>query len=322
MALSDAEEVAALARAARPRRMLVIINPVATKMSSRLKSLVVYALQGRYEVTSVDTEGKGHAIELCRSAAASEYDVVVAFGGDGTVNEAANGLIGSETALTCLPGGSNNVVAKLLGIPTDVVDATEQLLHAADHWEPRTVDLGIVNGRYFTFAAGMGLDASVVERVDSNPRLKARFGPFYFTESAIATFLKHYVVNPPRLEIEVDGRTVAGVSLFIQNAENYTYFNDRAVPLVEGARFDSGCLAGVVLTRARPYDVPTVTFRALSSAARIAKHTAVDAFGAFHEAVVRSTDGRPIPIQVDGDHIGDELEARFSVAPGALQVVA
>src|SRR6185503_14859337 len=211
------------------------------------------------------------------------------------------------------------VVAKLLGIPTDVVDATEHLLHAADHWEPRTVDLGIVNGRYFAFAAGMGLDASVVERVDSNPRLKARFGPFYFTESAIATFLKHYVVNPPKLRVEVDGRTVEGVSLFVQNAENYTYFNDRAVPLVEGAQFDSGCLAGVVLTRARPYDVPTVTLRALSGAARIAKHRGIDAFG---EAGVRSADDRAIPIQVDGDHISDELEARFSVAAGALTVVA
>ena len=77
-----------------------------------------------------------------------------------------------------------------------------------------------------------------------------------------------------------------------------------------------------MLTRARPYDVPTVTFRALSGAARIAKHKGIDAFGAFHEAVVRSTDGRTIPIQVDGDHIDDEIEARFSVAPGALHVVA
>jgi diacylglycerol kinase family enzyme len=322
MVVTLPEGVEALAAADRPKRMLVIINPVATKMSEKLMSLVVYALQGRFEVTTRETEGKGHAIELCREAAARHYDVVVAFGGDGTVNEAANGLAGSRTALTCLPGGSNNVVAKLLGIPTDVVDATEHLLHLADRWAPRTVDLGIVNGRYFAFAAGMGLDASVVERVDRNPRLKKRFGPFYFVECAIVTFLRKYVVHPPRLAVEVDGRSVGGVSLFVQNAENYTYFNDRAVPLVEGARFDSGNLAGVVLTRARPHDVPTVTFRALSGAARIAKHRGIDAFGAFHEAVVRSTDGRAIPIQVDGDHIGDVLEARFSVAPGALRVVA
>jgi len=77
-----------------------------------------------------------------------------------------------------------------------------------------------------------------------------------------------------------------------------------------------------VLTRARPYDVPTVTFRALSGAARIAKHKGIDAFGAFGEAVVRSTDGRTIPIQVDGDHIDDVTEARFSVAVGALRVIA
>jgi len=306
----------------RPKRMLVIINPVATKMSERVRSLVVYALQGRYDVTTRLTDAKGHAIELCRSAAEEGFDVVCAFGGDGTVNEAANGLAGTPTALTVLPGGSNNVVAKLLGIPTDLVDATEHILGLPDRWAPRAVDLGQVNGRYFTFAAGMGLDASVVERVDRNPRLKKRFGPFYFVECAIVTFLRKYVIDPPRLSVSVDGRSVEGVSLFVQNAENYTYFNDRPVPLVEGAHFDSGSLAGVVLTRARPYDIPTVTFRALSGAARIAAHRGIDAFGAFSEAVVRSVDDRAIPIQVDGDHISDELEARFSVAPGALTVVA
>jgi diacylglycerol kinase family enzyme len=320
--MTSPEGVEALAGPERPKRMLVIINPVATQMSDRVKSLVVYALRGRYDVTTCETEAKGHAIELSRDAAAEGYDVVVTFGGDGTVNEAANGLAGTQTALSPLPGGSNNVVAKLLGIPTDLVDATEHLLGVADRWAPRTVDLGVVNGRYFTFAAGIGLDASVVERVDRNPALKKRFGPYYFVECAIMTFLRRYVVNPPRLAVDVDGRSVAGVSLFVQNAENYTYFKNRQVPLVEGALFDSGCLAGVVLTRARPYDVPTVTFRALSGAARIAKHRGVDAFGAFGEAVVRSTDGRAIPIQVDGDHIGDELEARFSVSAGALHVVA
>ena len=312
----------ALSGDGRPKRMLVIINPAATKMSERVRSLVVYALQGRYDVTTRLTEAKGHAIEICREAVEQGYDVVVAFGGDGTVNEAANGLAGSSTALTCIPSGSNNVVAKLLGIPTDVVDATEHLLHMADRWEPRRVDLGLVNGRHFAFAAGIGLDASVVERVDGNPRLKKRFGPFYFVECAIVTFLRSYVVNPPRMSVEVDGRTVAGVSLFVQNAENYTYFNDRPVPLVEGARFDSGSLAGVVLTRARPYDVPTVTLRALAGAARLAEHRGVDAFGAFGEAVVRSVDDRAIPIHVDGDHFADEREARFSVAVGALTVVA
>src|ERR671920_1791257 len=110
------------------RRMLVIVNPYATTVSDRLRNLVVYALQSRYSVEAIDTEKREHATQICREAAREGYDVVVAFGGDGTVNEAANGLAGTRTPLTCLPGGSNNVFAKMLGIPNDVVDATEHLL--------------------------------------------------------------------------------------------------------------------------------------------------------------------------------------------------
>ena len=116
--------------------MLIIVNPYASTVSDRLRHLVVYALQGRYEVDAVDTEARGHATELCREAAHEGYDVVVAFGGDGTVNEAANGLLGSPTPLCCLPGGSANVFGKMLGIPGDVVDATEHLLAMADDWRP------------------------------------------------------------------------------------------------------------------------------------------------------------------------------------------
>src|ERR1700749_3293310 len=154
------EALAALEDSSAPRRqMLVIVNPYATTVSDRLKNLVVYALRGRYEVRAVDTEARDHATELCREAAAEGYDGVVAFGGDGTVNEAANGLVGSNTALCCLPGGRTNVYCRMLGIPTDVVDATEHLLMLADDWRPRRVDVGFVNDRCFLFSAGAGLDA-------------------------------------------------------------------------------------------------------------------------------------------------------------------
>jgi diacylglycerol kinase family enzyme len=115
---------------------------------------------------------------------------------------------------------------------------------------------------------------------------------------------------------------VPGVSAFFQNGEPYTYFKSRPVNLVEGARLDSGDLAGVMLTRARPYDVPTVTFRALSGAARIARHRAIRAFAGIREATIRSVDGRPVPLQVDGDHMSDETVAELSVAPQALRVVS
>jgi diacylglycerol kinase family enzyme len=307
---------------AQARRMLVVVNPYASTMSARLKSLVVYALQGRYDVEAVDTQRRGHATDLCREAREEGFDVVCAFGGDGTVNEVANGLAGCGTPMTCLPGGATNVYCRMLGIPNDVVDATEHLLRVADDWRPRKVDLGVVSGRYFTFAAGMGLDASVVERVDRHPRLKARYGAYFFTQTAISVFLRRYVVRPPRLSVEYDGRTIEGVSAFVQNGNPYTYFRSRPIQLADGAALDSGDLAGVVLERANPVDMPTVLWRAFSPRAKIERHRQVTAFHGVDGVIVRALDDRGVPVQVDGDFIGELDEAVFSIAPGALSVVS
>ena len=305
------------------RRMLIIVNPYATTVSVRLKNLVVYALQGRYEVTSVETKARGHATELCREAQDEGYDVVVAFGGDGTVNEAANGLAGGDVPLTCLPGGATNVYCKMLGIPGDIVDATEHLLRMADDWRPRRVDLARVNGRHFTFSYGVGLYASVVERVDRHPVRKARLGAWYFTWAAVTTFLTRYVAGPPRLEVELgEGRTLSGVTALVQNGDPFTYFRNRPLHLADAGSIDDGVLTGVVLRRSTPTVMPTVIWRVFSGRARLTNHRAVDGFEGATEVVVRSADGRPIPLQVDGDHIGDVTEAVYGIAPRALPVVA
>src|SRR2546423_2020891 len=274
------------------RRMLVIVNPYATTVSDRLKNLVVYALRGRYEVHAVDTEARDHATELCREAAREGYDVVVAFGGDGTVNEAANGLAGSRTPLTCLPGGRTNVYCRLLGIPTDVVDATEHLLRLADDWRPRRCDTGRLNDRHFLSSSGAGLDASVVQRVDAHPRLKARMGEWYYTWTGIKTFNRKYLFRPPRLEAELQSERVQGVTAIIQNAAPYTYFGNRPVDMGEGATLDSGDLAGVVLERASVVDIPTIIWRALSRRARLTRHRRVHGFSGVTSLNVRSLDGR------------------------------
>jgi diacylglycerol kinase family enzyme len=339
------------------RRMLIIVNPYATTVSDRLRHLVVYALQGRFEVDAVDTQARGHATEICREAAHEGYDVVVAFGGDGTVNEAANGLLGSRTPLCCLPGGSANVFAKMLGIPGDVVDATEHLLAMADDWRPRKVDLGVVNGRCFTFASGLGLDASVVERVDANPAMKARLGPYFFAWVAVSTFLRRYLLSPPRLLVEAGGqpgeatagdasasasaagavagagmsadeataatgRALRGVTAIVQNGSPFTYFQDRPIEIVDGAELDSGALAGGVLHRATPLSMPFIAWRALSRRASVASHRQVTGLRDLSELVVRSADERPLPLQVDGDYLGEVAEARYSILPQALNVVS
>jgi len=311
------------AEGARPsKRMLVIVNPYASTVSDRLRNLVVYALRGRYEVDAVDTEGRGHATELCREAALEGYDAVVAFGGDGTVNEAANGLAGSLTPLTCLPGGSTNVYCRLLGIPAEIVDATEHILGLADDWRPRAVDLGEVNGRAFTFSSGIGLDASVVERVDAHPHLKARLSEYYFTWAAVTTFMRRYLVGPPRMEVVAGDERVRGVTTVVQNAAPYTYFNRRPIDLAEGAELESGALSAVVLRRANPLDMPTVIWRAFSRRARIVRHRQVSSLRGLEGLTVRSLDERALPLQVDGDHVDDVREAAYALRPRALRVVA
>jgi diacylglycerol kinase family enzyme len=304
------------------RRMLIIVNPYATTVSDRLKNLVVYALRGSYQVDAIDTQARNHATELTREAAREGYDVVVAFGGDGTVNEAANGLAGSDTPLYPLPGGRTNVYCRMLGIPTDVVDATEHLLQLADAWSPRRLDLGRVNERAFLFSAGVGLDASVVERVDAHPQLKARVGEWYYTWIGIRTFNRRYLFHPPRLEVRLGDERVRGVTAIVQNGSPYTYFGDRPVEMAEGATLDGGDLSGVVLTRATPIDIPTIIWRALSKRARLTRHRKVHSFSEVDGLVVRSLDERPLPLQVDGDYIGEAPEAEFSLSPRGILVVA
>jgi diacylglycerol kinase family enzyme len=304
------------------RRMLIIVNPYAATVSDRLRHLVVYALQGRFDVDAVDTEAPGHATEICREAAHEGYDVVVAFGGDGTINEAANGLLSSTTPLCCLPGGTTNVFARLIGIPGELVDATEHLLAMADDWRPRSVDVGVVNGRCFTFASGLGLDASVVERVDARPRLKARLGPYFFTSVAVATFARRYIVRPPRLALTAGGETVEGVTAIIQNGSPFTYFRDRPIDVAEGARLDSGTLSAAVLRRATVLDMPTLAWRAFSRRAPVLGHRQVSGFSGLREFSVHSTDGRELPLQIDGDYAGHVAHARYSILPRALRVVA
>jgi hypothetical protein len=161
-----------------------------------------------------------------------------------------------------------------------------------------------------------------VRRVDARPRLKARMGEWYFTYAAMTTFLGRFLVRPPQVEVRVGARTVRGVTAIVQNAEPYTYFNRRPIDIAEGVRLDSGTLAGVVLRRASPLDAPTIAWRAFSTRRRIVHHRRVDDFADVRELTVRSLDARALPLEVDGDYVGDVTEAEYAVTPGGLRVVA
>lgn len=309
--------------------MLIIVNPYATTVSDRLRNLVVYALQGRFDVEAVTTEAQNHATEIGREARDGDYDVVVAFGGDGTLNEVANGLAGTDLPVGILPGGSTNVVARSLGIPNDVVDATEHLLSLLDDWRPRQIDLGNVDGRRFVFACGAGLDATVVRRVDENPKLKAKAGPYYYSWAGISGFYRKYLLRPVRMRVESDaGEPIEGVTAIAQNADPLTYFASRPVRVAEGIAIDDGTLSMAVLRRGAQRDLATLIPRLLSESRSAAAHRQIAHFDDVHEAAVTSVSKdkegalRAFPLQVDGDYIGDRTHISLRAEPGALTIVA
>jgi diacylglycerol kinase family enzyme len=289
----------------------------------------VYALQGRYDVEAVSTQAQNHATEIGREARDGGYDVVVAFGGDGTLNEVANGLAGTDVPVSVLPGGSTNVVCRTLGIPNDVVDATEHLLSLADEWAPRKIDLGVVDERHFVFSCGVGIDATVVKRVDAHPKLKARAGPYYYSWAGISGFYRHYLHNPVRVRVETDaGDPVEGVTALAQNSDPFTYFANRPIRVCEGIDIDDGSLSMAVLKRATQRDMPSLITRLFSDRLAASKHRQVEHIGGVTEATIASIsedkngETRSFPIQVDGDYIGEQTKVELKAAPGALTVVA
>jgi diacylglycerol kinase family enzyme len=310
------------------KRMLIIVNPYATTVSDRLRNLVVYALQGRFEVEAVATEAQNHATEIGRQAIDGGYDVVVAFGGDGTLNEVANGLAGTDLPVAILPGGSTNVVCRTLGIPNDVVDATEHLLSLADDWAPRKIDLGRADQRRFVFACGVGIDATVVRRVDENPRLKSKAGPYYYSWAGVSSFFRKYLLRATRVRVETDGMAVEGITAIAQNSDPLTYFGNRPIRVCEGIDIDDGTLSLAVLKRAAQRDMPTLVPRLFSETRTAAGHKQVIHFDDVSFATITSASedkegiSRAFPVQVDGDYIGERTRVELGIDPGALTIVA
>lgn len=315
--------LAALEGPARRRRMFVVVNPHAAGVDARVRALVVAGLSRRFDVEAADTEAPGHATGLAGAAARDGAEIVVTLGGDGTLNEAAGGLLGTGVPLFPLPGGSQNVYAKILAIPADLVDAAEHLLHLADAWRTRTVDVGRVGGRIFTFSAGAGLDAAVVQRVDADPARKARWRELAYMQAATVVFLRDYAVRAPRLIVEAPGQEpVEGMTVIVQNATPYTFAGRRRIDVCDGVDLESGTLSAAVMRRTGPLDLPAMGARLWFAGLDVTGHRHVTAFEGCAGLSVRRVDGTPFVVQVDGDALEPAPSAQFEVLPGALTVAA
>jgi diacylglycerol kinase family enzyme len=302
-------------------QLLLIVNSSASSVTARTRVVIQKALSADHRVTLAETSRRGHATRLAQGAANDGTDVVVVLGGDGTLNEAANGLAGSATALAPLPGGSTNVFCRTLGLADDPIEATGALLDSLARRSIRRVGLGTVNDRYFLFHVGMGYDAAVVQQVERRSELKRYASHALFVWAAFDTAIRHYDRSRPRLAVHhADGRVIDdGYLAVCFNTTPYTYLGTLPIHVAPDAGLDRDGLVVVTVRTLRVRTMVTLLASALRGGRRFAHHPLVDHRSGVHE--LRVTGHGPFPYQLDGDFLGEVDSLRFRYVPEALALV-
>jgi diacylglycerol kinase family enzyme len=311
-------------------RALLLVNPSATTTTERSRDILVRALRSEVELDVVYTEHRGHAANLAREAAREGFGLVVTLGGDGTVNEAVNGIMTADSgppadradrrpALAVVPGGSTNVFARALGLPKDWAEGTGVILEALREGRTKTIGLGRADDRYFTFCAGLGLDAEVVRRVERARRNGSVSTPVLYLRSTAMQYLFGTQRRAPLLTLErPDEPAQPGLAwLLVQNTTPWTYLGDRPIQPNPEASFDTGL------------DVLAIRLLRLPSTARTATQLLTGAAELRGKHVLRLHDlagftvraARQMAFQVDGDYLGERDKLDFASVPGALRVV-
>ncbi len=301
-------------------RILLLVNSSASSVTARARVVIQKALSADHDVTLAETSRRGNATRLAQGAVVAGTDVVAVLGGDGTLNEAANGLAGTSTALAVLPGGSTNVFARTLGLPNDPIECTGVLLEALARGAVEPVGLGSVNGRYFLFHVGIGFDAEVVRQVERRGKLKRYAGHPLFMWAAVDTWSRHYDRSRPRFAVHHDDGTVVddGYFALCLNTHPYTFLGNRPLAVAPDATLERG----LVMLTLRSLDLST-TLMAVASAFQTGQRLRQHRLTVYRTDLteVKVTGHGPFPYQVDGDYLGavDELILRHE--PDALCLV-
>ena len=303
-------------------RVLLLVNPFSSSVTARTRVVIRKALAGDHEVELVATARRNHATRLAQGAAADGVDVVVVLGGDGTVNEAANGLAETATALAVLPGGSTNVFARTLGLPNDPVDATAVLIEALERRSIRRVGLGSANGRYFCFHVGMGYDAALVEQVERRSGLKRWAGHPLFMYAGLDTFLRHYDRRHPHFTVRYpDGEVVTdGYFTICANTNPYTYVGATPFDIAPDTTLEDG-LAVVTVTSLRADRLIRVGAKALHGGRALATDPAIHFRDDVAAVTVAAIGEVAFPYQVDGDFLGETRRIDLRHVPEVLALV-
>jgi diacylglycerol kinase family enzyme len=304
----------------RRMRVLLLVNSSASSVTARGRVVIQKALSADHDVTLAETSRRGHAARLARGAANEGVEAVVVLGGDGTLNEAANGLAGTDCALAPLPGGSTNVFARTIGLPNDPIEATGALLDAMARGSIHPVGLGSVNGRYFLFHVGLGFDAAVVAQVERRAGLKRYAGHPLFIWCAFTTWFRHYDKSRPRFAVHhADGSVVDdGYFGICLNTNPYTYLGNRPLNLCPAAGLDTG-LAMVTLRSLAFARILQAAGVALAGRGGLGRLRHVDE--RTHLGKLTVTGYGPFPYQVDGDYLGEVESLEFRHEPEVLRLV-
>lgn len=302
------------------KRGLLLFNPEATSVSPRVRDVIAHALDDVVSLQIEQTEARHHATDIAREAAATGVEIVFVLGGDGTLNEAINGLAGSDATLVPLPGGGTNVLARTLGYPHDPIEATAVVIERlAEKAEPRRVNLGEVNGRRFAFCAGVGFDAQIVHEVERRFQMKKKIGQPYFVYQAFRTFFLKYDRRHPAITIRAGGRVIDDALLAIVcNSDPYTYLGARPFRVCPEAGLDRD-LSLLALTKMRTVGALRVVGKAFSSA-RQGSMRFVESLADLQTIEIECA--RPLPYQVDGDHAGEGTHFEFRTLHDALSVLS
>jgi diacylglycerol kinase family enzyme len=315
-------------------RALLVVNPKATTTSERSRDVLVRALRSEADLTVEYTRRRGHAVTLARQAAELGVDVVVSLGGDGTVNEVANGLMQALPgtlqrgdgppadrlpALAVVPGGSTNVFARAVGLPKDWVESTGVILEGMRLGRFRTVGLGKADDRYFTFCAGFGLDAAVIRRVERARRRGRVSTPALYMRSIVNEYFLGTDRRHPAISLERPGEATieALANAIIQNTNPWTYLGDRPISPNPDASFD----LGLDVLALRQLHVPSSSRTVTQILARKAGPHGRQVLRLHDVAEFTLVGAAPQAFQLDGDYLGERSKVRFTSVPQALRVI-
>lgn len=299
---------------------MLIVNSSASSVTARKRVVVQRVLSGGHEVEVAETKRRGHATRLALAAARRGIDLVVVLGGDGTLNEVANGLVGTDTALGLLPGGSTNVFARTIGLHEDPVQAALQLIDAIEDDSIVPISLGSANGRYFVFHVGIGWDASLVSEVEKRGFLKRYLNHVLFTWAGLYTFFRTTDREHPwyRARIADTGEETEGWLALCLNSNPYTFVGPRpfnAAPFVHL----QGPLTFVSVDN---FSVPAVLklmSQSLGNGEDLPSNPNLTYAISAHSVDITAL--RPLPWQVDGDYLGEVESIEIRHHPAALRLL-